>query len=233
LTWQIQQAGKDYVFSETLRSLERHRATITPFSGLHHPMGIGSRHNCDKIWLTGQSAPQEATTFRNAVSCDQLMAEVTSSATRIASLELSVARGSTATLACSREGVPLPADDNPRTVFNRLFGVETGGIDVQRRRIDRRRSVLDLVLENVQSTRASIGSSDRIKLDDYLESVRDVEKRAERLESWLDVAKPKVDAATTANLTRNIPKTDAGVSHRHDPRGDLYERQRKQRSRDP
>lgn len=214
LTWQITQGGREYQFSESLKSLEMHRAVVTPISGLHHPLGIGSRHNCDRVWLTGQAAPQEAPTFKNSVSVDQLMAEVTAPQTRFGSLELSIGRGSASSLAWSRDGVPLPAEDLPKTVFNQLFGVEAGGVAVQRRRLDRRRSVLDLVLDDAKTTRGSLNSSDRTKLDDYLESVRDVEKRAERLDGWLDVPKPKIDAATTANLTRAVTKTDAGDYYR-------------------
>ena len=214
LTWQITQAGRDYQFSAALKPLARHRDSLSPISGLHHPLGIGSRHNCDLIWLTGQSALQEAATFKNTVSCDQLIAEVTAPHTRFSSLEVSVSRGSSRSLAWTREGVPLPAEDMPKAVFNQLFGAQPGGPAAQRRRLDQRRSVLDLVWEDARTTRAALGSSDRSKLDDYLESVRDVEKRAARLEGWLDVPKPQVDAATAAHLTRNVSKTDAGDYYR-------------------
>src|SRR3954447_13477224 len=119
LTWQITRAGADYEFSEPLKPLERHRAAITPVSGLHHPNGIGQAHECGKIWLTGARISQEGGAFRNTVSVDQLMAEVTGAQTRFGSLELSISRGAT-TLGWSRDGVPLPAEENPKTVFNRL-----------------------------------------------------------------------------------------------------------------
>lgn len=213
LTWQITQAGKDYQFSEPLRSLEKHRANITPISGLHHPNGLGQAHECAKIWLTAAKISQEGGAFRNTVSCDQLMAEVTAPKTRFGSLELSISRGDT-TLGWSRDGVPLPADDNPRNVFNRLFGAEVGGIDVQRRRLNRRHSVLDVVLDDAKSLRKDLGGEDRTKLDEYLHSVRDVEIRTERLDSWLNVPKPVVDKDTSANLTRNVSKTEAGDYYR-------------------
>lgn len=213
LTWQITQAGKDYQFSEPMKSLEKHRANLTPISGLHHPNGIGQAHECGKIWLTAAKVSQEGGAFRNTVSCDQLMAEVTAPKTRFGSLELSISRGDT-TLGWSRDGVPLPADDNPRNVFNRLFGAEPGGIDVQRRRLNRRHSVLDVVLDDAKSLRKDLGGEDRIKLDEYLHSVRDVEIRTERLDSWLNVPKPVIDKDTSANLQRNVSKTEAGDYYR-------------------
>src|SRR5471030_2622117 len=88
LTWQIQKAGADYEFTAPMASLERHRADLTPISGLHHPMVIGKHHNCEKVWLTGANVPSDGGAFRNTVSIDQLMAEVQGVSTRFSSLEL-------------------------------------------------------------------------------------------------------------------------------------------------
>ena len=213
LTWQITKAGRDYELSEPLQPLERHRANMTPISGLHHPNGIGQAHECQKVWLTAAKVSQEGGAFRNTISCDQVMAEVTSPHTRFPSLELSISRGPT-TLAWSRDGIPLPAEDNPKTVFNRLFGVEPGGVDAQRRRLDRRHSVLDVVLESAKTLRRHLGGDDRTKLDEYLHSVREVEVRTERLDSWLNVPKPTIDKDTSAHLTRNVSRTEAGDYYR-------------------
>lgn len=213
LTWQITEAGKDYQFSEPLKVLERHRQNITPISGLYHPNGIGQAHECAKIWLTAAKISQEGGAFRNSVSADQLMAEVTSPQTRFGSLELSISRGDT-TLGWSRDGVPLPAEDNPKNVFLRLFGEEKGGVEVQRRRLNRRHSVLDVVLDDAQALKKNLGTEDRTKLDEYLHSVRDVEIRTERLDSWLNVPKPKVEKDVEANLTRVVDRSQAGDYYR-------------------
>src|SRR3954447_18362389 len=188
LTWQITKAGADYELSAPMRSLERHRANITPMSGLYHPGGLGTAHVCGDLWLTGAKLSQEGGAYRNSVSCDQLMAETTSVHTRFSSLELSLASGTGApgnvinTLSWSRDGVPLPAEDNPRHVFNRLFGEESGGVEVRRRRLNRRHSVLDLVLDDARSLRRGLTQDDRTKLDEYLTAVREVEVRTERLD---------------------------------------------------
>ena len=110
--------------------------------------------------------------------------------------------------------MPLPAEDNPRTVFNRLFGVEQGGVDVQRRRLNRRHSVLDLVLGDAKTLRKNLGHEDRSKLDEYLGAVRDVEVRTERLDAWLTIPKPKIDPETTEHLTRNVSRSEAGEYYR-------------------
>ncbi|WP_437206550.1 DUF1552 domain-containing protein [Planctomicrobium sp. SH664] len=214
LTWQITKAGRDYELSEPLKSLERHRSKITPISGLHHPNAIGSAHECEKVWLTAARINQKVGGFRNTISCDQLISESTSRHTRIPSLELANVSGNQRTLAWSRDGIALPAEDNPRQIFDRLFEVEHGGVAARRNQLERRLSVLDLVRENADGLRRRIGRDDRTKLNEYLESVREVEVRTERLEAWLNVPKPKVDAATKARLQRNVPKTDAGDYYR-------------------
>jgi hypothetical protein len=213
LTWQITKAGRDYELTGPMKSLEKHRAHITPISGLHHPNGIGSLHTCEMTWLTGARSRQDAPSFRNSVSCDQVMAEVTGPQTRFPSLELSVGRGNS-TLAWSRDGVPLPAENNSRLVFQRLFGQAPGGAQSRRRELQQRRSVLDLILSDARDLKSNLGADDRTRLDEYLHSVRDVEIRAQRQEGWLDVPLPTIDADTAANLSRNIPMTDAGDFYR-------------------
>ena len=220
LTWQLTKAGRDYEFSAPMRSLEKHRANITPVSGLHHPGGLGTAHVCADLWLTGAKLSQEGGAYRNSVSCDQLMAEVTSVQARFSSLELSLASGTGApgnvinTLSWSRDGIPLPAEDNPRNVFNRLFGEEQGGVETRRRRLNRRHSVLDVVLDDARSLRRELGGEDRTKLDEYLTAVREVEVRTERLDAWLKVPKPKLDPTVSGHFQRDVSKSQAGEYYR-------------------
>ena len=87
------------------------------------------------------------------------MAEAVGQQTRFNSLELSISSGTghpfgASTLAFSRDGVPLPAEDNPKTIFNRLFGQEAGGIAAQRARLTKRRSVLDAVFDDANAAAA-------------------------------------------------------------------------------
>ena len=217
MTWQVTKPGRDFDLSPALEPLAAHREELTIFSGLHHPNGLGQAHVCADTWLTGAKIDaQSARQYHNTISCDQLMAEVTSQQTRFSSLELSISSGTgqpnnSSTLAFSRDGVPLPAEDNPRNVFDRLFGAEPGGIPAQRLVLNKRRSVLDAVLDDARSLSAALGADDRTKLDEYLHSVRDVEQRTERLDAWLDAPKPKVDAAP---FQRNVSKAQAGEYYR-------------------
>ncbi len=211
LTWQIEKPGADYKLTAPLMSLERHRAEITPISGLHHPKVIGKQHNCDKVWLTGADVPSDGGAFRNTVSTDQLMAEVQGRFTRFASLELAVEGHS---LAWSRDGIQIPSERNTRTIFNSLFGVDKDPKEVQRRRLTRRTSILDIVMNDAKRVNNKLGSEDRTKLDEYLTAVRQVEVRTERAETWLNIPKPKIPAAEEARLTRKLDMTQAGEYYR-------------------
>jgi hypothetical protein len=217
-TWRMDTAGKDYQLSAPLASLARHRGSITPFSGLHHPGALHQQHVCADSWLT--AAPltngSGAEKYRNSISVDQLIAEKTAEHTRFASLELSIAAGvgqpyNSSTLSFSRDGAPLPAEDNPRAVFDRLFGIDDSGISAQRAKLVRQRSILDAVIESAGDVRRRVGSEDVAKLDEYLTAVRDVERRLERLDRWLDIPKPSVDGA---RFQRNVSREQAGDFYR-------------------
>ena len=163
LTWQIEQAGADFVFSRPMQALERHRSEVTPISGLHHPLVVGKHHNCDKVWLTGADVPGDGGPFRNTVSADQLMAEVQGKETRFSSLELAIEGHS---LAWSRDGIQLPAERSTVSIFNQLFGVEKESKEAIRRRLSRRGSVLDAIADDARRVNGHLGNSDRTKLDE-------------------------------------------------------------------
>ena len=211
LTWQITKAGADYEFSTPMMSLEKHRADITPISGLHHPLVIGKHHNCEKVWLTGANVPGDGGAFRNTVSADQLMADVQGAATRFSSLELAIEGVS---LAWSKDGIQIPAERNTQQIFNMLFGVEKDSKETIRRRLSRRGSILDLVAGDAKRVNSKLGSEDRSKLDEYLTAVRQVEERTRRADEWLNVAKPAVPAADAARLQRKLSMAEAGEYYR-------------------
>lgn len=196
--YQIREAGAGYKLTQPLASLEKHRDVITPISGLHHPNGLGHHHNCQKIWLTGGRLGQSD---RNTISVDQLMAQGTAPLTRFSSLELSNQGGS---LAWSADGIQLPAQSNPGVAFRELFEDPKGGIAAQRRGLQRRGSILDAVLDEARALDSRLGSDDRGRLEQYLNSVREVEVRTERADKWLDTPRPRIEPAVSTKLNREI-----------------------------
>ena len=168
-------------------------------------------HDTGDIFLTGSLMKNG--TFTNTISVDQRIAEELGPATRYQSLTLSSDGGvgeptRSCTLSFSREGRPIPALSSPAQIFDRLFGDEKGGtIAQQRRQLRNTGSMLDRVMEHSRTLNQRLGVNDQRKFDEYLSSVRAIEKRVERAESWLEIPKPDVPSdSVQLNATQEGPK---------------------------
>jgi hypothetical protein len=96
-------------------------------------------------------------------------------------------------LAYDRTGTPLPTENKPQRLFDRLFAPETGvARDATLKRYAEQQSILDDILDDARSLSRSLGKTDQRKLDEYLGSVRETEQRIERLRRWVDVPKPTI-----------------------------------------
>lgn len=200
--WFPRGSGRDYSFNRSLVPLESLRSELTVLGGLSHPRGRGmGGHDTADTWLTGAELKEGH--LENSVSMDQAAAMHLGGRTRYRSLVLSSDGGigeptRSSTLSFGRNGQPVPAENRPRAVFDRLFGVDPRSVAAQRQSLDRSRSMLDLVLDHSKSVRSSLGRHDRVKLDEYLESVRQIERRVDRSQQWLEVPKPEVKATGLA-----------------------------------
>lgn len=204
LNYQITTEGKDYKFSRSLKPLEKHRDSITPISGLHHPGSLSHHHNCINIWLTGgKLGPSD----RNTISVDQKMAEITALHTRYPSLEVAITQES---LAWTADGVRLPALRRCSEIFSSLFAEPKGGIAAQRRALRRKGSVLDDNLAEVRRLEKKMGAEDKGRMEQYLTSVREAEIRTRRADAWLDTPLPAISEADRTRTNRDIPDTKAG-----------------------
>ena len=196
--WTPDDMGPDWALSPTLKLLSDHRAEVTVLSGLGHPKSQGGHYGAD-TWLTAadlQGTPGRD--YQNSVSVDQLVAEVQGRHTRFPSLELSNGGGTgganhSHTLAFDYAGTPLPTENSPQRLFERLFAPhDQASREAVLRRHAERRSILDDILGEADSLSLRLGAADRRKLDEYLSSVRQTEERVQRLQSWIDVPKPEV-----------------------------------------
>lgn len=198
--WVPTDAGANYTLSPTLQALADHRSDFTVLSGLGHPHSQGGHSGAD-TWLTGadlQGVPGRD--YANTISADQVVAEMIGRETRVPSLELSDGSGTGSaghshTLAFDRNGTPLPAENSPRRLFERLFVPDDAASrEATLQRYAEKRSILDDVLAEAQRLENQLGQSDRRRLDEYLNSVRETEQRVERLVDWVDIPKPEVDS---------------------------------------
>jgi hypothetical protein len=188
----------------TLASLAPYKDRLLVLSGLNSkPPGglvggnLGVHARASTRFLT--NVPPKHTNnaeIHAGVSMDQMVARQTGQHTQLASLELSLEGRDFAgscdvgyscaysnTIAWSSATTPLPMEHNPRVVFERLFG-DTGSTDPSARlaRVQKDRSLLDSVTEKANALGRRIGTSDRAKLTEYLEAVRDIERRIQRAE---------------------------------------------------
>ena len=198
LEWVPADAGADYTLSPTLEALASYRDDFTVVSGLGHPRAKGGHSGAD-TWLTGADlTAKPGADYTNTVSIDQLVAAVHGPQTRYASLQLADGSGTGAaghshTLSFDASGTPLPAENSPKRLFDRLFVPESAADKAATlARYAERRSILDAVGRDARALDRRLGGADRKKLDEYLSSVRDTERQIERLEQWVDRPKPEV-----------------------------------------
>jgi len=197
--WYPRGEGKNYRFTNVLKSMEPLRDDVTVIHGLSHPKcrKLGG-HDTGDTFLTGHFLEPPA--YSNSISADQLAAQFIGSQTRFPSLTLSCDGGvgeptRSTTLSFANTGRPVPALANPKQIFAKLFG-QTSDDQLSKQRIHSTQSLLDLVLGNSKSLRTQLAQHDKAKFDEYLDSVRDIEKRVEQSQQWLDIPKPRVEEKT-------------------------------------
>ena len=180
--------GRDYAISQTLAPLQAHRGDFTVFSHLDH--GAKGGHGAVHSFLTGVKKEESAGFPEKNISIDQVAAEHVGSATRYPSITAGIGEGTN--MCWNRAGVNLPPVDNPARLFEALFVESSAGAKAsERERLSNRASVLDALRESAKQLGGNLDAADRGKLDQYLTSVRDVERRLKMSEAWLGRPKPK------------------------------------------
>jgi Protein of unknown function (DUF1552) len=200
--WNPAKTGPLEELTPILKSLEPLKHQLNVISGLAHLQadtfgdGTGDHPRASAAWLTGVHAydrTQPGIEVRLATTADQLAARVIGKTTQLASLELTVdfpTQGSCDsgdcfyinTVSWRNETTPNPAETHPRVVFERLFG--DGGSAAQRAaRVKETGSILDSITEEVGSLTRTLGRGDRTKLNEYLDSVREIEQRIQNVEA--------------------------------------------------
>ena len=193
--------GADYEMTPTLSALEPLREHFQILSGLNcipTPGRPGGAHaKASTRFLTDISPPTSETWLDAGISVDQILAQEIGKNTQLASLELAIESGETAgscdtgyacpytnTLSWTGPSTPLPTQNNPRLVFERLFGDSRSTDPKERRgRMRQQKSILDSVTQEVSRFKGTLPQSDQTKLTEYLDSVRGVERRIQNAET--------------------------------------------------
>ena len=216
--WRPATQGAGFEFTPTLKPLEPFRDRLLAISGLENtaarpgPGELAGQHSRPAAaFLTGVHAKRTTgSALALGISLDQLVATTLGRDTQLASLELSLEGVDTVNgvstcdtgYSCAYLNVswrntttPMPRETNPRVVFERLFG-DVGSTDpaVRLARIRTQRSILDSVLQKVRDLRTALGAADNVKISEYLEAVRDIERRIQTAEAQADRELPVVDS---------------------------------------
>ena len=206
--WTPKTVGNNFELSRILTPLAPYKSQLTVVSGLaqhqadaHDDGANGDHTRATSSWLAGVHCKRtEGADVENGVTADQLAAAVLGKETPLPSLELAIdlnflsgqCENSYAciymnTLAWRSATSPLPTENNPRLVFERLFGL--GGTTAQRVALaQENRSILDSVTADLAKLSRTLGPNDRTHVDGYLESVREVERRIAAVEHLGDDA---------------------------------------------
>jgi hypothetical protein len=209
--WTPISEGAAFELTPTLGSLASFRDQLLVLTGLAcvpTPGRPGGAHaKASTRFLTDVSPPTSETWLDAGISVDQILAQEMGQHTQLASLELAIESGETAgacdvgfacpytnTISWRSANTPLPTENNPRVVFERLFG-DSGSTDPKARlaRIRQDKSVLDSVIEEASRLQGALGRGDRSKLVEYLDAIRDVERRIQKAEEQGGLELPRLD----------------------------------------
>lgn len=193
--------GLDYEMPEVLQPLEQHRKSFTIFSHLDH--GLSGGHRAVHALLTGMKDSEAKNWPDGNISIDQRAAEVVGSQTRFPSLAISAGPEADGDLNCklswTRNAVNIPPVSRATDLFRALF-IEEGA--ESRRRLaetqELNQSILDAIRAQASQLSRRLGQADRRKFDEYLTSVREIERKLNMSRDWLDRPKPKVEMSMPA-----------------------------------
>lgn len=215
-------AGKNFELSRILQPLAPVKDYLTVVSGTAHlqanSFGEGNSEHVRStaVWLTGVHAYDRKTSEVSlATSVDQLIAQHIGKDSALTSLEMSLDGSSLIscdatdcfyqnTISWRSPSVPNPMEHRPRAVFERLFG--EGATSAERQALRRKqRSILDSVAQEAARFKSTLGNGDQLKLTEYLESVRDIERRIQNAEA--NSARGEV-ATSVPSIPDNVESPD-------------------------
>ncbi|MBZ5576226.1 MAG: DUF1552 domain-containing protein [Acidobacteriia bacterium] len=195
--WTPAQEGKGFEFTEILKPLEKYRDRLVVVSNLAHPQaaGVGSDAGADHarsaaVFLSGAHPEKESVHVGTTI--DQIVAEQLGQDTPLPSLEVAIEENGlncgagygcayTNTISWKTPTLPLPMEHNPQVLFERLFG-EGSTAEERVARKQQSRSLLDSVTKEIASLNKELPASDRGRMSDFLDDVREIERRIQKAE---------------------------------------------------
>ncbi|HLH41613.1 MAG TPA: DUF1552 domain-containing protein [Bryobacteraceae bacterium] len=220
--WTPKAQGADFEMTRILKPLEAFRGRLNIVSGLGHRAADSTAvHSLSPTtWLSGvRPKPTQGVDAYAGVTADQIAAAQIGQDTVLPSMELAIEDHSGLIGACDRDygciymntlswrtpTTPMPMEINPRKVFERMFG-QGGSAADRAARTQEDRSILDAVMRQASDMQRSLGKQDRATLSDYLENVREIERRIQRAEKQAsaDIALPEEPAGVPFSYEQHV-----------------------------
>jgi hypothetical protein len=206
--WTPATIGSGFAFTPILKPLEPFRDRVVVVSNLSRPGADPDHALASSGWLSGATAKEtEGQDFHVGTTIDQIIAKQIGQETPFPSLEVATedfagyvggcspgyACAYVNTLSWATPTTPLPMEINPRVVFERLFG--RPGTSAQRlARMRTNRSVLDSITTELTQLESGLAARDRVRIDEYLDNIREIEGRIQRLEARSNTGELGFDA---------------------------------------
>jgi len=216
--WTPAAEGSSYEFMPAMKALEPYREQLLVLSGLAQVQGralgdgAGDHARAGATWLTGVHPKKTEVDIHAGISADQIAAREFGKTTQLGSLEIGLESPALAgncdsgyscaytnTISWRTPTTPLPVEVSPRAVFERLFGDgESTDPKARLTALKEQRSILDYIRDDVSRLESGLGPRDRNKLDEYVESIRDIERRIQKAEEQNATVKMPVMERPTA-----------------------------------
>ncbi len=222
--WLPKGEGTNFEFSPTLKALEPFKDKTIVVTGLFsdqaEPLGDGGGDHSRACgsYLTGVHIKKSDSLLENAVSMDQIAAREFAKETQLSSLQMTADENSllgscdlgyscaySSTVSWLTPTLPLMAENNPRVLFERMFGAsDSTDPKVRATRLKQDRSLIDSVNDRVSQLQRKLGSADNRKVNDYLAALRDVERRIQKAEEQSNKEIPEL--AQPAGIPDSFPE---------------------------
>ena len=193
------ESNGEFTFGKSTEPLSPFRKQVSFMGGLYHPNGPkADPHICSDMWLTGAPLQNPKPGTFNSAGLDQVVASQTKQFCRQSSVVLSIDAGTgylsrTGTISYNLEGRPVPAENSPRRVFDRLFRADRSSLQAEHEKLQKRVKLVDAVAASARSLDARLGKTDRERMDQYMSSLNEVESRLIASEKWIDIPIKKQD----------------------------------------
>jgi len=217
--WMPTQVGKDFELPLSLQPLAALRQHVNVVSGLYSE-GSNTHSCCPGFFSSAAEAARGKTILLNT-SLDQVIAEKIGRETTFPSMEFAIEDSTMALGSCVGDFLcaymdtiswrtptqPLPMEINPRVVFERMFGGDAATPEARRARLEQSTSVLDAIAEDVHGLKPALASHDQARLDEYLENVREIERRivrGEQQRTEANVEAPATPVGVPASYSEHV-----------------------------